>query len=177
MGYHTRAVKDPTVNTTLPRLDRLAIAAEQQRLLPSLLPTGGASLDRLAAIAALMDDWAAEARRLARRRDKLGLSLAIHDGMRAVNTVMGVSRTGFFALRCAVDPATVPHVKNAAAKLPEIAAAAAALEERYTLARAVRDSLVHDLLEAGHSRPEIAEAIGRNPSRISHIKAATGASA
>jgi hypothetical protein len=159
-------------NAKLPRLDRPAIRAAATDAVKAELAAIPNRLDRLEAAAKIADTAQADADKVRPKRDAAALSLATHDGLRALNTVIGVNRTRWYEIRTAHDTSTVKHSPTAANRLPDLAQRVAVAEERARAARAIRDDIVADLVDEGWQRPQIAERIGRNPSRISHIKRA-----
>ena len=143
------------------------------------------------------------------RLRKLGLSLALHDGARAVYDAMGMSRGAFYAMTERVlgdlvdvevhhkdgsttvekqwkwvDRPTVwtPEVKarakarrvlwhrNAATELPELGPRVFAARCRADAATKVRNELVRKLAVSSEVMEEIAAMIGRDRSRVYHIK-------
>lgn len=152
----------------LPRLDREQIAADESTAVAAILARYPDRLERLGVASKLADEAQAAADKDRPTRDKLALSLSAHDGVRAVNHVLGVTRTRYAEMRKAV--AEPKHYPTAARRLPALADAVARHEARAQAAREARDAIVMELLEEGVPRPQIAERIGRNPSRVSHIK-------
>lgn len=84
----------------LPRIDRPAIRAAAKTWVAE--QTGGVhtTLTVLHKAAHLADTEQARADKHRAMRDALALSLALHDSVRAVNTLIGVTRTRFYEMRC-----------------------------------------------------------------------------
>lgn len=157
-------------NTILPPLDRDSIKAQQEAAVAAELQALTDPAERLRVAAEIVNTAQAEFERLRPRRDSYAMSLWAHDGVRALNRVIGVNRTRWYEVRGEADQSAVKHIKTAADKLPRLAADTAAAEERARAGRAARDEAIGELLTLGWGRPEIAAIIGRNPSRVSHIK-------
>lgn len=141
----------------------------------------------------------------------LALSLALHEGARAVYDTFGQSRSGFyqFTERVLGDETVVDDPKNpgktkkvyswpgrpsgwteevrdrakakkirfhrdAAVKLPEVAPIVVAAQARHDAAAEVRDALVVKLVDQGLPPQEMADIIGRDRSRVWHIKSRKG---
>lgn len=160
------------VKPILPLLDRDRIRAEQCEVVEAALARVKAPADRLRVAAEIANAAQAEFDKLRPRRDAYAISLWAHDGLRALNRVIGVNRTRWYEIRGDVNPADVRYYATAMSKLPQLAADTAAAEERARAARHYRDETIAELVRNGWARTQIAEIIGRNPSRISHIKKA-----
>lgn len=154
----------------LPDLDRDSIREEQTALVARELAGITDPVKRLRKSAEIVNTAQADFDHLRPRRDAYALSLWAHDGIRALNRAIGVNRTRWYEIRGDIDPGAVRHYITAASKLPGLATETAEREERARAARVIRDGAISELLDAGWSRPDIAAIIGRNPSRISHIK-------
>jgi hypothetical protein len=156
------------------------------------------------AAAPIVDKAADKASRLRGERDAVALSLALYDGPRdGLHLIVGVNRTRWYemrhrrlsiteterrakwllsataeqiAARAAAHGVDRVPVQIAEGALPRLALETYRYEERAKAARALRDQAVHVLLDAGWKRTEIAPLIGKNESRISHIKSARLAS-
>lgn len=179
------------VNTTLPALDRRAILDVETAAVDALLSVIDNPEDRLAAAARLADENQVAADRWRPRRDAAALSVAIYDGHRAINRVVGVNRTRFYTMRASALGLTaaeqaaswlvkasreqviararrhdVAHIPDAVTTLPRLAQRVAAAEARAAVARSVRDRLITDMMAAGHTEVQVAEIIGRTRARV-----------
>lgn len=128
---------------------------------------------------------------------RLAVSLHVYEGARGVWRAIGVSRETFSRRHVAValksdqwenspkawDPdltparareMRVPRYTNAVHELPEVAEKVyrARAIQRYVLP--LRNDLLTKLSDEGMTRRELADIIGRNPSRVSHIVAGKG---
>lgn len=173
------------------RLDRAAIAAEEHANVLADIAHISNRLDRLGRAGLIADKAEVEAHQLRPRRDAIALSLWAHDEVRAVDRIVGLARTRFYDLRMiavgdigvkadgtswtdaelrAFARPKVERIAKAKAKIVAAADRVARAEARATAAREVRDKIVAELLAEGWDRVSISVRIGRNPSRISHIK-------
>lgn len=163
----------PKATPRLPKLDRAALAAEEAARVRAEIDRISDPVDRLRCASRLADEADAAFAAVRPLRDAAALSLAAHDGVRGLNNALGMTRTAWFEIRKDREATgkAPRRVARAAEKLPALAEDAARARARGEAARERRDALVGDLLDQGVTRSEVAALIGRNPSRISHIKA------
>jgi hypothetical protein len=130
----------------------------------------------------VIDEWEGPMR-------KQALSVALHEGARGVYKGIGLSREAFSRMTAEAlgdwperpvswDETVVERAKarkvrwyrDAAATLPGIAVKVVTAKAQKDVIQPRRNELVKELFEVhGLKRTEIAEIIGRTPSRISHI--------
>lgn len=179
------------VNTTLPHLDRRNIREVETIAVDTILAAIPDREARLVRAGEIADEAQTIADRWRPQRDQAALSLALYDGHRGLNSVIGVTRTRFYDMRADALHLTkaekkakwlvkasrdqvvararqhgVEHIPDAIKKLPRYANRVAAAKERDQAARAVRDRLVADLLRDGRTPSELGDLIGRNRSRV-----------
>lgn len=188
----------------LPRLDRKAIDAAERAAVDTDLAEVTDLADRLAVASRIVNDAAEVAAANRPRRDAYALSLWAYEGHRTLNAVIGVNRTRWHEMRCDALKLTAEeraahwlrtatgeqiaeraeHVglrhykaENANKALPSLAVQVAQAEAREDAARVYRDEAAATLAAPPHSwsRPRIATVMGRDPSRVTHIKTAGGA--
>lgn len=158
----------PLGRPRLPRLDRAAIDTAEQGAVATILSRFDDRLERLTAAAQIADEAQAAADTGRASRDRYALSLSVHEGVRGLSAVLGISRTRWTKMSSGVTG--VRHVASAARKLPPLAESVARNEARAAAARTARNQIVVELYDEGMARAEVAELIGRNPSRVSHIR-------
>lgn len=184
----TTATTTRSGHPKVPVLDTAAIHAAAEKRVQDALNGITDPRDRLAVLGdldaeanAVKTEWEPVMRRQA-------LSLALHEGARAVNRSIGVSREAFSRMtrtalgdwperplmwdetvRERARARKVHYYSKAVTELPEIAAKVETAKAVLEAIRPLRDELVRELFAAGLKRVEIAEIIGRNPSRVSHI--------
>lgn len=125
---------------------------------------------------------------------KQALSLTLHEGARGVYQAIGLSREAFSRMTAAalgdwderpvswdetvIDRAKargVRYYRDAAKTLPALAVKVVTAKAQKDVIQSRRNTLVKALYtEHGLSRPEIAQIIGRNPSRVSQIAPKAG---
>ena len=179
----------------LPALDKNRILAEQTKLITEQVTSIADPKERLAKLAEIefaAHDVIAECENPMKKQ---ALSLALHEGARSVYKAIGMSREAFSRMtadalgdwsdrpkavegvspwgEAVVARATeqgVRFYRNAATTLPEIALKVVTAKAQEVAVRPLRNELVRELYDVhGLKRTEIAEIIGRTPSRVSHI--------
>jgi DNA-directed RNA polymerase specialized sigma subunit len=120
---------------------------------------------------------------------KQALSVALHEGARGVYQAIGLSREAFSRMTAdalgdwperpvawdetviaKANERKVRFYRDAAKTLPDLALKVVTAKAQKDVIRPRRDALVKELFEVqGLKRTEIAEIIGRTPSRVSHI--------
>lgn len=120
---------------------------------------------------------------------KQALSVALHEGARGVYQAIGLSREAFSRMTAdalgdwpdrpvawdetviaKANERKVRFYRDAAKTLPDLALKVVTAKAQKDVIRPRRDALVKELFEVqGLKRSEIAEIIGRTPSRVSHI--------
>ena len=179
----------------VPALNKPRILAAQADVIDAALAEVTAPTEKDTAIARvrLLSELEAAARKQIEENDppmrKKALSIALHEGARGVYQAIGLSREAFSRMTAealgdwperpvAWDETVVARAKDrkvryyrdAAATLPELATKVVTAKARIDVIRSKRDPLVRELFEVhGLKRYEIAEIIGRNPTRVSHI--------
>lgn len=182
----------------VPPLDKARIIAEVDQSVEAALADATDDRARLVTLAHLVAD--AEENLAApggeRHMYRLAVSLHVHEGARGVWRAIGVSRETFSRnhIAEALDskhwpestrawtPATaerarqrrIPFYKDAARDLPKVAEDV--FRDRTMVQRVLpmRNELMRRLSEQGMTRVELADIIGRRPSRVSHIVTGRG---
>lgn len=184
-----------TPSGKLPKLDLARIEQDARRDVHDLTKFSRSPVSRLKTAAGIVNNAVDEMQPLRGPRDAAALSLSLHDGVRAVHDVIGVSRAYFHAMRCkalqlseaergtwlknadrdrvagrAVEMG-VPRVEDAATIVVDLGRRVADLDARAAAARVVRDAAIRELAGPPHnwSRRQIAEVAGFDDSRVSQI--------
>lgn len=184
----------------LPHLDQQLVHREAMALWDDALAGTVGPEERLLASATLVKVCNRTIDRLRPERDALAVSLALYDGAKAMDKVIGVARTRFHALTsealCITDAeraagwrasATRKQIAararrnrvyhhepvRASQRVVRISHQVAVAEEAASLGREVRDRAANELMAEPYNwmRAEVAAMVGLNPSRLSHIAA------
>lgn len=161
----------------LPVLNTDAIATEAAAWVDSRLEglTDAEEVAKQAARIVLSEDRAAEKERI--KRDAAAYTLETGYRLRRganLAGAMGVQRSRLMVIRRKMkeqaDAGRFKPVPDAEKVLPRLAKKAAEHNARVAAARVRRDAAVDQLVAAGWKGARIAEIVGTDPSRVSHIK-------
>lgn len=175
------------------KLDRPRIVMEESAAVARALRAARKPERRLELASEIVAAAEREVAPLRPQRDAAALSLALYDGVRAVQDVIGVSRIYFYAMRFEALGLTeeergawlktatreqvaeraqtvgVPHVEEAIDVASSTGEQIARAEERAAVARIIRDTAIVELWRAGWNRGPIAAIAHVAESRISQI--------
>jgi hypothetical protein len=87
-----------------------------------------------------------------------------------IHTALGVGRTRWQKIKEKQAQLGLAAVDSAPTRLPRLAKQTVLLTRRHDAALAARDAAVRDLLAAGWSNARVAEWIGRDAARVSHVR-------
>lgn len=159
--------------TSLPPLDIEKVTQDAKEWIDRALAGVATAEGRAAAASDLERDEAKQAARWKKKREAAVHTLTVAYRLRrgaGLAEALGVPRSSLMVIRKRAAAAGHDLIPEADKVLPSVARHAATHIAREEYARRLRDAAVLELVEAEWTNAKIGELIGRDQSRVSHIK-------